>query len=82
MKPKSKAVKPKPAQSQKLDKLAELLKDVEPERLQDVLTKGERINFRVTRAEKQQIEEIAEKLGLSISDYLLNLHRHVFARLK
>lgn len=33
------------------------------------------ITFRVTSAEKSEIRSVAEKLGLSVTDYLLRLHR-------
>lgn len=35
----------------------------------------DKITFRVTSAEKLQMKEAAEKLGLSVTDYLLRLHR-------
>lgn len=33
------------------------------------------ITFRVTSAEKSEIRTVAEKLGLSVTDYFLRLHR-------
>ncbi len=35
----------------------------------------DKITFRVTSAEKVEMKEAAEKLGLSVTDYLLRLHR-------
>ncbi len=33
------------------------------------------ITFRVTSIEKSEIRSVAEKLGLSVTEYLLRLHR-------
>ena len=35
----------------------------------------DKITFRVTSAEKLEMKAAAEKLGLSVTDYLLRLHR-------
>lgn len=39
------------------------------------LSKSERINFLVSPAEKLQIQESAKGFGLTVTDYLLQLHR-------
>ena len=39
------------------------------------LLKSERINFLVSPAEKREIQETAAGFGLTMTDYLLRLHR-------
>ena len=43
--------------------------------------KDSAIIFRVSAAEKEQIREVADRLGLSVSAYLLDLHRIARERL-
>ena len=43
--------------------------------------KSASVIFRVTTEEKDEIREMAERLGLSVSAYLLDLHRIVRERL-
>ena len=69
------------AQSRKLDRLADALKDVEPERLNTVIRKASRIDLRVSESEKVGIMRTAKGLGLSASEYLLRLHQHARERL-
>lgn len=37
--------------------------------------KGSATTFRVSAAEKEEIRDVAERLGLSVCGYLLGLHR-------
>ena len=66
----------------KLDRLAVALKDVAPARLSTVLTKGTRLEARVSASEKEGMKQTAAGLGLSLSEYLLRLHRHASERLE
>lgn len=43
--------------------------------------KDSAIIFRVSASEKEEIREVAERLGLSVSAYLLDLHRLARERL-
>lgn len=40
-----------------------------------------RLSVRVTEADKHEIKEIAESLGLNITEYLVMIHRAVWRRL-
>lgn len=44
-------------------------------------TKESRIELRVTEGEKAYIRQTAEGLGLTITEYLLGLHRYAARRL-
>ena len=44
--------------------------------------KTARIPLRLTQEDKDGIERIASKLGLSVADYLVALHRHAHPRLR
>ncbi|KAF0241625.1 MAG: hypothetical protein FD180_4349 [Planctomycetota bacterium] len=57
-----------------LDRLAELLKGTEPERLRSVLAKDATIIFRVSESDKASMAETATALGLTVTDYLTRLH--------
>ena len=43
--------------------------------------KTARIPLRLTQGDKDEIERIADKLGLSVADYLVALHRYALPRL-
>jgi hypothetical protein len=59
---------------QKKAELAELAREITPERLAQILTKSERINMTVTPAEKAAIKAAAQRHGLTTTDYLTRLH--------
>jgi uncharacterized protein (DUF1778 family) len=63
---------------QHLDALSRVLSGVDPNRLAQVLDKRERINLRVSEADKEAIQATAQSLGLTVTDYLLRLH--IFAK--
>lgn len=50
--------------------------------LQTVTRKEQRLEIRLTELEKQQIQEIADLLGISAAEYLLSLHRHAYPALR
>lgn len=61
-------------QKEMLDRLAELIKKVPLQRRADVLVKSERINLRISLADKQGIERMAAGCGLTVTEYLTRLH--------
>lgn len=65
----------------RLDDLAQAMTDVSPERLDTITKKSERVNIRVTATEKVEMQETAESLDLSLSEYLSALHRFAMPRL-
>jgi len=50
--------------------------DVKPHRLDSYTLKTKRLKFRLHDEEFEEIREVAERLGLSISEYFCALHRH------
>lgn len=58
--------------------LAELTRGISRESLADESKKSERLNIRITRAERAEIEGMCRELGLNISEYLSGLHRHAY----
>lgn len=50
--------------------------------LQGTGPKTEFLQFRVSKIEKQSIQDTAESLGLQVSEYLLKIHERVAAQLK
>ncbi|HYN40389.1 MAG TPA: hypothetical protein VE129_01330 [Thermoanaerobaculia bacterium] len=62
-------------------RLKEEVRGIPPERLALVLEKAKRININVTPQEHEEIHATAERLGLSVTDYLLRLHEAVSERL-
>jgi len=66
----------------KLVKLTDALADITPETLATQARKSERLNIRVTPADKADMEVNAAALGLSLSEYLTALHHHAAARLQ
>ncbi len=57
-------------------KIAKALRGLDLEDLQEQEIKDQIINLRVTEADKAEIRAIAQELGISVSEYLLRLHRH------
>lgn len=66
----------------KKDLIAEAVEDVSPEALGWTATKSERIEIRTSSQEKEQIQEVAGTLGVSVAEYLLALHRHAYPKLR
>ncbi len=62
--------------------LRKALSDVEGLGRNRPVQKDTAIIFRVSAAEKAEIREVAEQLGLSVSAYLLDLHRIALERLR
>ena len=65
-----------------LDRLAELVKGISPERLDKVLRKSRLMTMRVSEADHEDMKRTARKLGLTVTDYMLRLHYLASARLK
>lgn len=61
--------------------LRNALADVEGLGRNRPVQKDTAIIFRVSAAEKEEIRDVAERLGLSVSGYLLDLHRIARERL-
>ncbi|HLX62419.1 MAG TPA: hypothetical protein VKX17_14170 [Planctomycetota bacterium] len=64
------------------DKLAGLLKRTSPERLEDVLTKTERVALRMTRTDKAKLDELVKKCGLTATELVTRLIDFAFETLK
>lgn len=69
----------KTATARKLDKLAAALDDVGPGRMEafaeTVLHKSDVVRARVSVSEKESITRAADRYGMTVTDYLLSLHR-------
>lgn len=63
-----------------LTKLAAIMSDVDPARMKTAFTKGERLDLRVSASEKAEIRQAAAVLGLSVSEYLTELHRQAWPK--
>jgi len=63
-------------QKAKLDRVAEDLRGVSPERVRGLVRANDRIIIRISATEKEEIREAAAMVGTSITDYLLTLHRN------
>jgi len=59
---------------QKKKELADLAKEISPERLEQILTKSEGINIRVSAFEKAAIKAAAQRHRLTVTEYLTTLH--------
>lgn len=62
-------------------KIEAAMADVKPSRLDTFTLKTKRLKFRLHDEEFEEIREIAEGLGLSISEYFCALHRHAVKQL-
>ncbi len=71
---------PKKADQAKLDKLADLLREVPQDQLREFLRKDEVVRLRVSKRVKAEIEAEAERRGMSASAYLLSLHEKEMRR--
>jgi len=58
---------------------SDILKGLSDERIKELM-KETRINFRLTKAQKEEIEVVAREYGLSITNYLLSCHSMVASR--
>lgn len=58
----------------RLKKLADLLRDVDPERVKRMLRKDATLQMRLTEADKDDIKGMAGDLGIPVSEYLLRCH--------
>ena len=72
----------RPNDKEKFDKLAEMLKDVKPERLQTLIMKSESLTIRLTPSDKAGMEQAAKACGLTVTDYLTRLHHVIWAKLE
>ena len=55
--------------------LEKKLAGIDPRRLRSVLTKDARIEIRTTTPEKAEIERAAKACKLTVTEYLVQLHR-------
>lgn len=62
------------SQKKRLDRLADLMRGTDPERLRLALTKDATIQMRVTGPDKDSMQETASGLGLTLTEYLVRLH--------
>jgi predicted DNA binding CopG/RHH family protein len=65
-----------------LDRLADLVKRIPAERLEKVLLKNRLLTMRITEADHEDIKRTASRLGLTVTDYMLRLHRMVSGKMK
>ncbi len=65
---------------ERLDRLAGLMRGTSARKIQTAILRDKRVNLRVTATEKEQIDRMAKRLGLTVSDYLLGLHRIALAK--
>lgn len=63
-------------------KIARALADLDLDELRAEATKDSNILMRITSGEKAEIKSVADALKLSVSEYLLLLHRHVRDRIR
>ena len=61
-------------------KIQRALRNLDLDELKQETTKAAIINLRVSEAEKDEIKVTAEALELTVSEYLLALHREVRGR--
>jgi predicted DNA binding CopG/RHH family protein len=59
---------------QKKEELADLAREISPERLEQILTKSQGINIRVSSVEKAAIKAAAQRHRLTVTEYLTTLH--------
>lgn len=64
-----------------MKRIEKALADLTPESL-GRSTKIARMELRVTEEEKAEIQETAQRLGLTATEYLLSLHRHAAKHLR
>ena len=56
------------------ERIAGLLDGVSPERLEEILRRGEKLTIRLSASEKAGIKASAKRWGITMTDYLLRLH--------
>lgn len=66
----------------KKDVISDAVVDISRDSLKKSANKDQRIEIRATEAEKMEIQELADSLNLSVAEYLLALHRHVYPKLR
>jgi hypothetical protein len=59
------------------NRLEAALRDVSPSDLRRALVKDAPITFRATKQERDDMHRVATACGLTLTDYLLRLHRFV-----
>ncbi|HEV8232753.1 MAG TPA: hypothetical protein VGQ75_10440 [Thermoanaerobaculia bacterium] len=59
--------------------LEQVLKATTPSAVRDQLAKTDRLDVRLSAAEKKEIQETAQGFGLTATDYVLRLHRLTIA---
>ena len=64
----------------KLEQIARLIGEVPPDQVKALLRKDQGIRVRLSQADKTSIEAAAARRGLSVSAYLLQLHRDAEGR--
>jgi hypothetical protein len=55
--------------------LEQVLRATTPSAVRDQLAKTDRLDVRLSAAEKREIQETAQAFGLTATDYVLRLHR-------
>lgn len=63
-------------------KIARALADLELDELRAEATKNSNILIRIAADEKAEVKAVADALELTVSEYLLLLHRHVRDRIR
>jgi hypothetical protein len=61
---------------------AELVKSIPRQRMEKVLRKSRLLTMRISEADHADLKLTASELGLTVTDYLLGIHRLVADRLK
>ena len=59
----------------KLNRLANTIKDIPADRLDQLLTKRKMLTMRVTEADRTEIKQAAKRYGLTVTEYLMQLHK-------
>jgi len=62
-------------------KLEKALKGFDPESLRDAV-KDKTLNIRLSSKDKELMEVVADSLGLSVAEYLCQLHRIAAGKIK
>jgi len=70
------------AKRKKKSKLKKTLQGLKRDKLDHALDKTERINIRVSKADKESLHRMAKKLGMTLTEYVMQIHRTVANRFR
>ncbi len=64
------------------DALAQVLKNVSPEKLRAALKRDKMFTFRLSEMDRETMDAVAEAMNLSVAEYLIRSHHYIYEKMR